>query len=120
MFCFAWPFHFIPGIYKYSLDKLISHIDCVVAQSPKSQNNGLMGPFSLQRAVQVMMQRRRNQLIERRDFCFVSDQKDRPNKVKGAYQIVAPTSRSWYGHMHLSYLSSSQMPFVDEIRCKRR
>ena len=46
MFCFAWPFCFIPGIYNCSLDKHISSIDCVVTQSPKSQNNGLMGPFS--------------------------------------------------------------------------
>ena len=48
MFCFSWPFCFIPGIYNYSVDKHISPIDCVVTQSPKSQNNGLMGPFSLQ------------------------------------------------------------------------
>ena len=48
VFCFVWPFYFIPGIYKYLLGKLISPIDCVVTQSPKSQNNGLMGPFSLQ------------------------------------------------------------------------
>ena len=48
MFCFAWPFCFIPGTYNYSLDKLISPIDCVVIQSPKSQSNGLMEPFSLQ------------------------------------------------------------------------
>ena len=49
VFCFAWPFCFIPGIYKYLLDKLISHIDCVVTQSPKSQNYGLMGhvPYTL-------------------------------------------------------------------------
>ena len=37
VFCFAWPFCFIPGIYNCSLDKLISPIDCVVTQSPKSQ-----------------------------------------------------------------------------------
>ena len=48
VFCFAWPFYFIPGIYNCLFDKLISLIDCVVIQSPKSQNNGLMGPFSLQ------------------------------------------------------------------------
>ena len=48
VFCFAWPFCFIPGIYNYLLDKHISPIDCVVTQSPKSQNNGLMRPFSLQ------------------------------------------------------------------------
>ena len=48
VFCLAWPFCFIPGIYNCSLDKLISHIDCVVTQSPKPQNNGLMGPCSLQ------------------------------------------------------------------------
>ena len=48
VFCFAWSLYFIPGIYNYSLDKLISSIDCVVTQSPKSQNNDLMGPFSLQ------------------------------------------------------------------------
>ena len=39
VFCFAWPFCFIPGIYNYSLDKHISHIDCVVTQSPKSQKS---------------------------------------------------------------------------------
>ena len=44
---FAWPFCFIPGIYNSSLDKLISLINCIVTQSPKSQNNGLMRPFSL-------------------------------------------------------------------------
>ena len=44
---FAWPFCFIPEIYNSSLDKLISLINCVVTQSPKSQNNGLMRPFSL-------------------------------------------------------------------------
>ena len=48
VFRFAWPFCFIPGIYNCSLDKLISPIDCIVTQSPKSQNNGLMGPCSLQ------------------------------------------------------------------------
>ena len=48
IFCFAWPFCFIPGIYNCSLDKHISPIDCVVTQSPKSQNNGLMRPYSLQ------------------------------------------------------------------------
>ena len=48
VFCFAWPFCFIPGIYNCSLVKLISPIDCIVTQSPKSQNNGLMGPCSLQ------------------------------------------------------------------------
>ena len=48
VFCFAWPFCFIHGLYNCSLDKLISSIDCVATQSPKSQNNGLMGPFSLQ------------------------------------------------------------------------
>ena len=48
VFHFAWPFCFIPGIYNCSLDKLISPIDRVVTQSPKSQNNGLMGLFSLQ------------------------------------------------------------------------
>ena len=47
VFCFAWPFCFIPEIYNCALDKLISHIDCIVTQSPKSQNNGLMGPCSL-------------------------------------------------------------------------
>ena len=47
VFCFAWPFCLISGIYNCSLDKLISLIDCVVTQSPKSQNNGLMGQFSL-------------------------------------------------------------------------
>ena len=36
VFCFAWPFCFIPGIYNCSLDKLISSIDCVVTQSSKS------------------------------------------------------------------------------------
>ena len=49
VFCFTWPFYIIPGIYKCSLDKLISPIDCVVIQSTKSQNNGLIGSFSLQR-----------------------------------------------------------------------
>ena len=48
VFSFAWPFCIIPGIYNYSLHKFISLIDCVVTQSPKSQNNNLMGPFSLQ------------------------------------------------------------------------
>jgi hypothetical protein len=46
VFCFAWPFYFIPGIYNCSLNKLISPIDCGVIQSPESQNNGLMGPCS--------------------------------------------------------------------------
>ena len=48
VFCFAWLFCFIPRIYNCSLDKLISPNNYVVTQSPKSQNNGLMGPFSLQ------------------------------------------------------------------------
>ena len=48
VFCFVWPFCFIPGIYKYLLNKLISPIDCGVTQSPKSQNNVLMRPCSLQ------------------------------------------------------------------------
>ena len=48
VFCFAWPFCFISGNYNCSLNKLISPIDCVVTQSPKSQNNGLMKPFFLQ------------------------------------------------------------------------
>ena len=47
VFYFAWAFYFIPGIYNCSVDKLISPIDCVVTQSPKSQNNGLLGPCSL-------------------------------------------------------------------------
>ena len=48
VFYFAWAFYFIPGIYNCLLDKLISPIDFVVTQSPKSQNYGLMGPCSLQ------------------------------------------------------------------------
>ena len=51
MFCFAWSFCFILGIYKSLLDKLISSIDCVVTQSLKSQNNGLMGPFFLHQSI---------------------------------------------------------------------
>ena len=47
VFRFAWSFCFIPEIYNCSLDKLISLIDCVVTHSLKSQNYGLMGPFSL-------------------------------------------------------------------------
>src|SRR6185503_17082878 len=47
VFSFAWPLCIIPGIYNYSLDKLISPINCVVTP-PKSQNNGLIGPFSVQ------------------------------------------------------------------------
>ena len=47
VFCFTWPFCFFPWIYQCSLDKLISLIDCGVTQSPKSQNNSLMGPCSL-------------------------------------------------------------------------
>jgi hypothetical protein len=58
-------------------------------------------------------------LTERRDlFCLPSES---PSKVTSdAYQVVAPTSRSWYARTHLSCLSSSGMPFVDEIRCCER
>ena len=45
---FYLDFCFISGIYKCLLNKFISPIDCVVTQSPKSQNNSLMGLFSLQ------------------------------------------------------------------------
>ena len=48
VFSFAWPFCIIPGIYNYSLDKFISPINYVVTRSPKSQNNSLIGSFSLQ------------------------------------------------------------------------
>ena len=30
VFCFYWPFCFIPGIYNCLLDKLISLIDCII------------------------------------------------------------------------------------------
>ena len=35
VFCFVWHFYFIPGIYKYSLNKNINLIDYAVIQSLK-------------------------------------------------------------------------------------
>ena len=49
LLCLA--FCFIPGIYKCSLNKLISPIYCVVHRSLKSQDNGLIGPCSLHQII---------------------------------------------------------------------